>query len=276
MFDGNPARFKVDGLPSEDVNGNRGVVVVNGATVTLQIEVIPSSALSATFQLFDAAAPSSPLASLSAPVVNFTGSGTASELLTDPDTQTSTFTFPATGIEAYLVRCTVATSEGPKVFERMVVSRGLSSALRKTVPAESQEFESRGWSDELNRMVDAVEAATFGLSGTIQTTLDIVATIGSFQTVDDDRTISISGVVIARRADGAGKLFKFSSLCRRETGEATTVVDSTDIQNGPQESEVLTWNIVVTATAGGLIQVQGDPGEATTINWSVQADVQEI
>ncbi len=115
-----------------------------------------------------------------------------------------------------------------------------------------------------------------GVLGTVQTVADVITTIGSFQTVDDDRTISISGIVIARRADGEGKLFKFSTLCRRGTGAASTVVDSTDIQNGPQESAALTWTIVVTVTAGGLIQVQGDPGEATTIDWSVEADVQEI
>ncbi len=183
-LDGNPARFLVNGLPSEDVNGNRGVVVNNGQLLTLILEVIPSPALSALFQVFDAADPSSPLASLEAPLVTFNASGTASELLNDPDTQSATINMvgagvdPNTDIHSYLVRCTVSTPDGPFVFEREVVTRGASADLRKTVPAESQEMEARGWSDELNRMVDAIEAGFSSIPGT--TWVSLSDTPGNF------------------------------------------------------------------------------------------------
>lgn len=197
------AAFTVNGLASEDVNGNRGVVVANSATITLQLEVIPSGSLSATFQLFDANDTTSPLASLNAETLVFDDSGTALQLLTDPDNEVATFTFASSGITAYLVRCTTSNSSGPQVFERAVVSRGAASALRKTFPAESQEFEARGWSDELNRMVDAIESLVVGggyttvedegVPLTQRTTIDFVGAGVSAADFGGVTTVTITG-----------------------------------------------------------------------------------
>jgi len=275
-FDGNQARFTVNGLPSEDASGNRGVVVANAALVTLQLETIPSGVLSATFQVYDATDPSSPLASLSAPALTFTGTGLPLELLTDPDTQTSTFTFPAVGIEAYLVRCTVSTSGGPVVFERIVASRGIVSALRKTIPAESQEFESRGWSDELNRMVDALELG----GGTADTTEDEVTstsdatpkTIVTYATLANDRAIDMKIRVwcIEPSTGDIGKWLYEPIFLRDNVGAITERTPVMVYQPPPG----IPWDATILIAAPNIsVQVTGEAGK--DLEWRCQIEVNE-
>ncbi len=221
-LDGNPARFTVNGLPSEDAEGNRAVVVANGALLTLQLEVIPSGALSATFEIFDPAIETSPLASLNAPQLDFLTPLTGSSvLLTDPDNQTATINMaalganPNTDIHTYLFRCTVSKPSGPQVFERAIMTRGVNSGLRKTFPAESQESEARGWSDEINRMVAAIEGLAGGGAGNLQSAYNFGA-FGGTVTVVVDGTNDLnfdeapahplgSGLFAIRRNLGAGE-----------------------------------------------------------------------
>lgn len=160
----NLAKFIINGSPSEDpTTGDPKYFALNSQTLILRLETLPSPALSVLFEVYDPYDPSSPVASYQAPLIMFNGSGTYKELLTD-NTATASITMPATGAHSYLIRCTVSLDTGPQVFERLVATQTPTvPALRKTVPAESQEARYRGWSDDLNLLLDVISSS--GASG---------------------------------------------------------------------------------------------------------------
>lgn len=182
----NQAAFTINGTPSEDpVTGDRAFVALNGALLSVTLEVNPSLALRATFEVFDITDGESPLASKNAPVITWVENGLAKITLGPVPTginDTVTINMPAvpappaTGINTYLFRCTVATpgdgSPGSQeqVFERAVLIFGTLSVppLRKTFPAESTEARARGWSDSLNDMIDALDNALGVIGGNLQ------------------------------------------------------------------------------------------------------------
>jgi hypothetical protein len=170
----NQARFTIDATPSEDpVTGDPGYIAAFNQTLDFTLETSPSSALSVTYSVFDAADTSSPLSSYGATALTFVGSGTASETLVNPN-GTAQIIMPAFGVASYIVRCSVCMSDATHIYERLVVlEAGTTPALRKTVPAETDQYYKRGWSDEQNKMVEAILGATglyWGSAGTYQNT----------------------------------------------------------------------------------------------------------
>lgn len=176
----NQAAFTINGTPSVDpATGDRLYEALNNEVLNVTLEVNPSPALSARFEVFDPADLESPLASKDAPLLTWDDNALPAIVLGPPPfgiDDTITITMPAvqpppqTGIQTYLIRCTVATpGDGSpqsqnQVFERAVVIRGTNTAppLRKMFPAESTEARARGWSDSLNDLIDAMENFTGG------------------------------------------------------------------------------------------------------------------
>ena len=150
----NVAAFTIEGTPSEDpVTGNRGYTAVNSQVLDVTLEQNPSSVISITYEVFDSADAGSPVASKSAPAITWTSNGLARVTPANKN-GTETIALPAAAAHSYIIRATASTDEGPVVFERLVSI--FSGSLRKTVPAESQQFSQRAWSDALNDMVDAL------------------------------------------------------------------------------------------------------------------------
>lgn len=176
----NQAAFTINGTPSVDpATGDRLYEALNNEVLSVTLEVSPSPALSARFEVFDPTDLESPLASKDAPLLTWNENALPAIVLGPPPfgiNDTITITMPAvqpppqTGIQTYLLRCTVATpGDGSpqsqnQVFERAVVIRGTNTAppLRKMFPAESTEARARGWSDSLNDLIDAMENFTGG------------------------------------------------------------------------------------------------------------------
>jgi hypothetical protein len=159
----NQARFKIDGTPSEDpTTGDPGYVAAFAQTLDCTLEISPSSALSVTYSIFDPTDESSPLASYGAPSLTWVGSGLSSKTLASPN-GTAQIIMPGAGVASFIIRCTAVMPEGAHTYERLVaINAGTVPAVRKTVPAEVGEFYARGWSDEQNKMVDAIAAAVSG------------------------------------------------------------------------------------------------------------------
>ena len=210
----NLAAFTINSTPSSNpATGDRLFVAANGQTLSMQLEN-PLSVLSARYELFDPFDPESPLASKGAPLVTWNENGLAA-ITVDP---AAVVTFdvpgapapPATGIYSYLVRCTVSTAGNGtpesqvQVFERMVVveSTGLVPSLRKTVPGESTQAEARGWSDEINDIIDGMQNLTVGativsavVSAQGQYTVPVGVTVGDL--------VYITGTDAADKASNA-------------------------------------------------------------------------
>lgn len=152
----NSAKFTINGNPSEEANGDRGYTVTSAEALTFVAEALPSGANSYRYQVYDSVTGLPPFASKDAPALTFDASGTAEET-TNPATAI-VLTLPAlTAGASWVVRCTASTPSGPQVFERMISFLTPTTQLRKTVPAESTEFEARGRSDSQNDWVEQVE-----------------------------------------------------------------------------------------------------------------------
>ena len=125
------ARFTINATPSEDpATGDRLFIATNGQTLSMTLEQNPSPALSAKFEVFNPADGESPFTSKAAP--NLTWNENSLPAITIGPVpfgidSTVTIDMPASGIEAYLVRCTVSTpgigtpASQVQVFERAVI-----------------------------------------------------------------------------------------------------------------------------------------------------------
>jgi len=156
----NEARFKINGTPSEDpATGNRGFVATNAQQLSITLEQNPSPVLAVSYDVYDPNDNTAPLSSKNAPNLVWQGSGTAKQVMADKQ-GTATITMPATGAHSYIIRCTVTRSTGSQTFERMVVIKKTSVTpnLYKTVPGETEQFATRGYSDLLNDVVDAIDS----------------------------------------------------------------------------------------------------------------------
>ena len=182
----NQARFTIQGTPSEDSNGDRLYVALHSENLVITLEQNPSPALSARFEVFDAADDTSPVASKDAPLLTWTESGLPAVTIgkvpfgIDDDVNLvmpATQVAPLPDVHSYRVRCTVSTpgdgSPGSQeqVFERQVMIFGLltTPSLRKTTVGETTEARARAWSDSLNDLVEAVNNIAVGGGGSLNT-----------------------------------------------------------------------------------------------------------
>ncbi len=171
----NQAAFEINGTPSVDpTTGDQEFTATHAQTLTVRLEVNPSLALSARFEVFDATDSESPFASKDAPLLTWVDNSLPAITLgaipfgiNDEITivMPATAVSPLPNIHSYVIRCTVATpgdgSPGSQtqVFERQVMIFGTltTPAIRKTVPGETTQARVRAWSDSLNDVVEAVE-----------------------------------------------------------------------------------------------------------------------
>jgi hypothetical protein len=204
----NAAKFTINGTPSTDpTTGDRGFLATSGQTLTLQVETQPSPALSALFEVYSSADSSSPLASKDAPLITFSVSGTYQELLSDTSS-TASITLPGSGYHSYNIRCTVSLDDGYEVFERIayIPKTVTTPDVRKTIPAETNQARARGWSDDLNDIVEALQVGAgtgdvVGPSGATDTAISLFDGVtgklikNSVVTVDGSGNITTAGTV---------------------------------------------------------------------------------
>lgn len=165
----NEARFTIEGTASEDGSGNRGYDAINGQTLDVTLEVTPSSALSATYSVYDPAVSDSPLASKDAPAITWVENSLKS-ITPSGVNDTVTIVMPASGSHSYLIRCQAITPEGAEIFERLVAIRTPGTyTMRKTIPAEAGQYAARADSDDLNEIIDAVDSAEGDISDLLLT-----------------------------------------------------------------------------------------------------------
>jgi len=178
MSELNFARFTVEGTPSEDpTSGNRGYDATAAQNLDVTLEAAPAVGItSVTYSVFDAADPESPFASKDCPTLSWTEGG--DQTVTPTNLNYAVHLVAPAAINSVSIRCvaTLATGSGFHLFERLVVVRGSGTTptLRKTVPAESQQYSQRSWSDSLNEIVDAINTITVGGStawGNLEVTL---------------------------------------------------------------------------------------------------------
>ena len=214
MATNDQARFTIDGSPSEDpVTGDRLFIAINGQTLDVTLEANPSTALSATFEVFDANDTNSPKASKGAPLLTWTENGLPAILLGPVPIGINEIVhidMPASGILSYLIRCTVSTpgdgspNSQVQVYERLVLvfSTATVPPIRKTIPGESTEARVRAWSDAINDMVDAIQGLTIGgaaatlVSGPGQYTVPMACVVSDL--------VYITGANAASKADNTG------------------------------------------------------------------------
>jgi hypothetical protein len=159
----NLARFKINGTPSEDSNGKRGYDATASQVLTCTLERTPATGvLTVTYQVFDPADPTSPLASKDATQQLWDGNSQPS--ITD-DSVNDDFDLTvnaATILDSFVIRCTAVTATGAHIWERMVSVR--QSGLRMTTPTETQQYAQRGWSDAMNELTEFVATGGLGLT----------------------------------------------------------------------------------------------------------------
>ncbi len=261
-FSAADAQFEINGDPAVDGSGDRGYDASSAEVLVMTLETSPSGAIGATYDVFDLADPGSPLASLGAPLLTFVTSGTAKQLLDDPNDD-ATINLPATTNHSWLIRCTISTPEGPFFFERLVTIRGAVSGIRKTVPAESVQYEARAFSDELNRMVDVLEG---GLpSGEANTASNLGAGVGVFKSkvgVDlQFRSLIGDGGIVVIPDNGTGIEIKGNALLPRDGSRVMTG----DLDLATFDLDNVT-RIIGAGTDGPLLRTEGsDSTPAVTL-----------
>jgi hypothetical protein len=159
----NQARFRINDTPPEDpTTYNRGYTGEHDEAISIALDVSPSPALSVRYEVYSPTDAGSPMASKNAPQLTFAESSDYFVELLNPN-ETVTLTLPSSGVHSWLVRCTARTPDGPHVFERQI---GVLSAtyppLQKTVPAETLEWQVRGFSDTENDIVDVIAGLSTG------------------------------------------------------------------------------------------------------------------
>lgn len=154
----NFARFLINASASTD----GGFDATAGQTLTFQLEGTPSGVVQrATFEVYDPAQPTSPLASKNAPALSLAGATTGTKIDAATPASAVTTTMP-TGVHSYRVRCSVNGGLDPNgspsadySFERLVVIRS-AGGLRKVVSGESTDYSPSGAADAQNDLIDAL------------------------------------------------------------------------------------------------------------------------
>jgi len=156
----NLARFKIQSSPSTD----RGYDVTIDGSLSLQLEASSGLIRTVEYAVYDAADPSSPLASLSAPALLLNNGAGSTGLRVAASAPTSIVALGlATGVftgltdaSSWKVRCVVnggidsATNKPSPdlIFERIIAKRD-SSGNRRIIPGEQTEYSARGWVDSI-------------------------------------------------------------------------------------------------------------------------------
>jgi hypothetical protein len=154
----NKARFTINGLPSEDVNGNPGIDVTAGAALVIQLEANPALGVSSVeYSINDPDDDETPLCSLNSTNQVFVENGEAKITLSNPNQAVNITVNVATQISSYVIRAKATTIEGVYYYERIVSVR--SNGLRMTVPGETTQYARRGWNDTLNELTLAMANA---------------------------------------------------------------------------------------------------------------------
>ena len=133
----NLARFKINGTPSEDSNGKRGYDATASEVLTCTLERTPATGvLTVTYQVFDPADPTSPLASKDATQQLWDGNSQPSITSDSANDDFDLTVDAATVLDSFVIRCTAVTATGSHIWERTVSVR--QSGLRMTTPTETQ------------------------------------------------------------------------------------------------------------------------------------------
>lgn len=146
----NKAQFTINGTAA----ATKGFDAPRGQAITLNLEDV-SGVLAVTYQTYDAADPSSPLASTGAPSLTFQGNGLNSFTPATPSTA-ATIVMLSTTLDghSWIVRCTATLVDGTAhVFERMISLR--TNKPRKYVPGEVTQYSSRGWGDSHSELLSS-------------------------------------------------------------------------------------------------------------------------
>src|SRR5262245_20870687 len=183
------ADFLIDGSPQSQL----GFDATAGQTVALTLASAPA---------LDSArvAYSVVIESLDAPAVVFD----------PPDGRPATptgvvkATLPPKGVHSYLFQCEVNEGRNARgeldpgfTRQRIVAIRSPLAGLRKMLPAESTQYDARGWSDEQNREVDQVEEALGSIGGNILAGDGLQKTGATIDVVPKDASISVGPDSIA-------------------------------------------------------------------------------
>jgi hypothetical protein len=268
MADVNLARFTIDGTPAQQVStGDAKYVALNSQTLDCTLEKVPATGvLSTKYEVFDPNNSLSPLASFDATLLTWVASGLAVQTLADPN-DTAQIIMPATGVHSYLIRCTATTSNETWIFERLVAIEDtmFTPAIRKTIPAEVEEFYARGYSDELNKMVGAMASigGAFGSAGTSDVTpvtdaggatIDVAAGSGYLRTTNSDTgtLVAITWAAVSGTAIPADTV-RYVGV-EYNAGSPQVVVQAADDWNGHDE-----FRLACVVNEGGTLHIVNNP-----------------
>lgn len=142
----NKARFTISSTPST----NLGYDAAPGEVLTLALEST-ADVLSVTYQTYDVADSSSPLASSGSPSFVFSNALNSITPTTPATAATATATSSAIDSHSWIFRATAVTANGNHVFERMVTLK--MNKPRKYVPGETTQYSVRGWGDAIDDLI---------------------------------------------------------------------------------------------------------------------------
>jgi hypothetical protein len=276
----NLARFQITGSTSGLTPSTaRGHNAVNDETLTFQLETSDPLAYRTTYQVFDAAAPDAPLASMDAPtLVLDNGAGSTGQLV---DAVTSgagvTCAMPTTGAHSWKVRCLVDGGINPRtgqpdsdyVFERIVAIR-TGTGARKIIGDESTEYSERGWADAQNEQVDGDYRRT--ITRGPEATTGAGPTITVLEAGGAQPSKFHTAVLIVFANDGTDRAaWRITTTFLADaSGHPTNPASAVEPLPGWTGGAAL-WTASV-STAGNALVVTGGGGTAGT-QWTVNAEI---
>lgn len=147
----NYAKFKITGSVGGLSASSAGVYrAVPGEVLTLELEDA-GPVQTVLYELNGTGADDQPLKSYSAPTLQFAGA-VASKLVS-PANGTTTITMPTAEMDthSWILRATASLDGGPHIFERKIVY--LMGKPDKNIPGETTQASSRGWYDEVAKLI---------------------------------------------------------------------------------------------------------------------------
>lgn len=255
----NRARFTINGTASEDAQGKRGFDATAGQELTITLEANPAAdVLTITYEIYDSTNPEGPLNSLYDTEQLFDENSAKAITLTNGNQSVHITIDAGTEISSYTVRATAVTANGADVFERLVVVR--ENGLRMTVPAETNQYAQRGWSDALNELTKYVLGLAGGGGGASLVSSSVDGIVESFP-ASVARIFHSNGVT----AGGTWAVLSESDLTAAIAGNA---ISSSLLKPG-SEGQVL-------KTVGGVVVWATDEsggGGGSLVSTSAQGEV---
>jgi hypothetical protein len=277
----NKAKFQVTGSVSGlSASSARVHNAVPGEVLTLQLESY-DDVLSVTYDLYDAANPLAPLASINAPSLTFPGS--VLTILVNPASGTTTITLPTTNPDthSWILRATASRESGSQVFERKIVLL-CGSKPAKNIPGETTQSAERGWADRFALMI---ERSLPFYNDTVTTADATVTSVGEGAAVPWyvpwDCTLQINGRVWAQQAASANNfkswlisgVYKVTSAGVLTAGSVLVATTDVDLSAGVFLPVGPTLLIAGSGAAGARLQPQVAGVAATSIRWRYIFDV---